>query len=1224
MSCGNNTFTWNDRGNYRWAKIDPGNTDDIGFTRLPSSTTGIHFENHLSEEAIKRNQHYMNGSGVAAGDVDGDGRTDLYFARLEGPNRLYRNVGGVQFEEVTDSAGVAHEGYYSTGTTFADIDGDGDLDLLVGSISKGVVVYINDGRGHFTRHGQGPLEERKGNMTFALADVEGDGDLDLYVSNYKEKPVKDIYSNDKLAWEKTIRTKQTDDGPEQTVIPPFDEHYTIIKRRNAPNSRRETGERDALYLNAGDGTYRKVDPAGERFRGPDGAPRGLALDWGLNASFRDVNGDGRPDLYVNNDFWTPDRLWINQGGGVFRAVARTTIRNSSFSSMTVDFSDVNRDGSLDFFVTEMLSPKHSRRLRQFNPTDPFPANRLDSRPQYNRNSFYFNRGDGTYAETSYYSGLEATEWSWGIRFLDLNLDGYEDLLVNTGYSYDFQDLDSQRKMGRKMARTRGSERYLTEYPQLHLKNKAYHNDGDLTFSDRSGSWGFGIEKDVSHGLATADFDRDGDLDVVVSRLNDTAVLYENEAGAARIAVRPLGRPANTQAIGAKIQLEGGKGGPAPQKREITAGGNYLSGSAPQVMFAADPENSAHRITVTWPNGKQSTIDSVKANRIYEIREPKGTPKGAADSTLAAVEGTNGRTGGDPIFKDGSARLSHEHNEASYDDYRIQPLLPHKLSQQGPGVAWVDYDQDGDDDLFVAAGRGGRLALYENEGRGEFRRRRMAPMTDSTRADQTTILGWPTEGGTDLLVGQANYEPGDVDMRSVVRYKLRAGAVTGQGGVPGILSTAGPLAAADYDSDGDMDVFVGGRFVPAQYPKDATSRLFKQEDGQFVLDDANAGLFEDLGLVTGAVFTDYDQDGDQDFLVSRAWDSLKLFRNDDGRFRDVTEGMGLAQYDGWWNGVTTGDFNGDGRPDIVATNWGTNTPYQLDSARPLRMYYEDFNRDRRVEIIEAYYEPEVDGYVPRRKLSAFESTPVPFSDGVSSNAQFSSSNLRSLLGVNPDGPLRVKEVNTVAHMLFLNKGGHFVARPLPRAAQLATAFHAGVGDYNSDGKEDLFLSQNFFEVRPEMPRSDAGRGLLLQGDGEGGFEAIRGHESGITVYGEQRGAAFGDFNADGRVDLVVSQNDTTTKLYVNGSPHAGLTVQLDGPSWNEAGFGSSLRLLYEDGRTGPRREIQAGGGYWSQGSASQVMGRAGPVDHIEVTWFDGRVDTVNVSKDRRAYRIPYPQ
>lgn len=1206
------SLEWNDEAGYRWTSLDVGSGEAVGFQRLDSSDTGISFVNRLTKEEISDRQTYLNGSGVAAGDVNGDGWTDLYFARLHGPNRLYENRGGFAFVDRTDSAGVAHDDYYSTSAVLADVDGDGDVDLLVGSVSKGVTIYLNDGTGQFAKQQDTGFEAGKGTMTLALADIEGDGDLDLYVANYKETSAKDLYSPEERERENTTRTVMTERGTKTELVPPFDEHYTIIERKGTPDRRRETAERDALYLNQGNGRFQKVSHPEKRFLGPAGVPQGLAPDWGLNASFRDINQDGHPDLYVNNDYWTPDRIWINQGEGIFRAIDSLAIRNASLSSMTVDFADINHDGALDFFVTEMLSSVHSRRLRQVGAIDPFPTTNVGDRPQYNRNSLYLNRGDGTYAELSYFSGMEASEWSWATRFLDVDLDGYDDLLVNTGFSYDIQDLDSQIRVGRKMLRTPGNDRFLTEYPRLRLKNKSYRNSQDLTFARRSQRWGFSTEKDVSHGMATADFDRDGDLDLAINRLNAPAMLYENKASAPRVAVRLSGAPPNTNAIGATVSLTGGKGGPAPQQEEVTAGGDYLSGSAPVVVFAAEPNNQNHVLTVRWPDGTTSTIDGVQANRLYEIQQ--------SDISVEPTPPDTTTPNFVPIFEDVSGKISHRHHESEKSDYQIQPLLPVKLSEQGPGISWIDYDADGDDDLFIAAGRGGRLSIFENNGDGTFSVRTLGAVTETTSADQTTVLGWPTDRGTHLWIGTQNYEAGAVEAPSALHYSLQNRRVTERNHVAGILSTTGPLAAADYDGDQDLDLFVGGRFVPGLYPKDARSRFFINGEDGFVLDTSNSPTVESVGLVTGAVFTDYDQDGDPDLILSRAWDSLKLFENEDGTFRDRTKEVGLHQHTGWWNGVATGDFNNDGRPDIVATNWGTNSPYQLDTGHPLKMYYRDFNDDQSMELIESYYDPAIGGYVPRRKLPTFLSTPVPFR--TTSNKEFASTTLTALLGGDPDRYLFTKEINTLRSTVFVNKQGMFSARALPKHAQFSAAFDAEVFDYNNDGNEDLFLSQNFFEVHAPFPRLDAGRGLLLKGNGLGDFKAIPGQESGLTAYGEQRGSAVSDFNGDGKVDLTLAQNNFVTKLYENQVSKAGIVVRLQGPPANRAAIGASIRLIYPNGSKGPRRTVQAGSGYWSQSSVTQILGYSQFPVHIEVTWPSGRTRTVDASKGTQTYRIDY--
>lgn len=1200
---------WHQNEGYRWADVQLDFFGDTGFKKLSSSRTNIPFELVLTSEEIDQNQMLLHGSGVATGDVDGDGLTDLYFGQLNGPNKLYRNKGNFQFEDITEEAGVAHDGYYSTGVLFADIDGDRDQDLLVNTMEGAIGIYLNDGSGHFTFVEENGLGEGNGGSTFTMADIDGDGDLDLFIVNNKRKRVYDIFSREELSSDNIVRQITDNEQGRIELRDPFDQYFEIIERQHLPARLGEVGEYNKLFLNEGNGYFKEVTNEEGRFIDQNGEPAIRKREWSLTALFHDINGDRFPDLYVCNDYFGPDRIWINRGDGSFREIDALAIRNNSYSSMGVDISDINRDGAPDIFVTEMLSQQHNRRARQQISEEQRQAmiNEADYRPQYMRNSLYMNRGDNTFAEIAYYSGLEASEWSWATRFLDVDLDGYEDLIINTGFAYDSIDMDYFVDRNRDKSSVN-----LDEAPELNLQNKIFRNNGDLTFTEKSSDWGFN-ERDVSYGLATADFDNDGDLDLVTSRFKSGAAVFENTTNSPRIAVRLMGKGSNTRAIGAKIELEGGS---VKQSKEMVLGGDYLSGSDPFVVFSADEANTNHRITVTWPDGKQNSIDSVRANRIYEIEEPDSSLKASVPETAQSESKT--------LFEDVSKRINHQHHEEPFNDFSIQPLLPVRLSRLGPGISWIDHDSDGDDDLFIASGRGGRMAVYENRGDGTFQSFSEDKLTQSSPADQTTILGWIQGNETKLLVGTANYETGDLRAPSMFHYTYQQGKITEQDSISGVYSTTGPMVASDYDGDGDLDLFIGGRFIPAHYPMNATSRLFKNDNGKFILDKPNSALLDRLGMVTGAVFSDIDQDGDPDLLLSREWDSLMILENNNGTFTDVTDRYGLHRYSGWWNGITTGDFNNDGRPDIVTTNMGLNSPYQMDSGHPLRMFYQDFNRDGRADIIESYFDPGSQSYVPRRQMEAYGPLTTSLFRGVENNRAYADASLDELLLTNLE-ELPSRQINMLTHMLFINKGDHFEAYPLPDEAQFTAAVHAGVADFDNDGNEDLFLSQNFFGFPPEVPRQDAGRGLWLQGNGTGEFSFVPGHISGIKVYGEQRGSAFSDFNNDGKVDLAISQNGATTKLYVNRVTNNGISVRLTGTSDNEMGIGSSVRILYQDGIKGPLREIQAGSGYWSQNSTVQILGIL--EDHepaqLQIHWTDGTEQVIDLQNGKLSYEISHP-
>ncbi len=1157
----------------------------------------------------------LNGSGVAAGDINGDGLPDLYFTQLDGPNKLYLNEGNFHFKDITKSAGVGLPGYNCTGTVFADVDGDGDLDLLVTTFNHGTILFLNDGKGHFTRDTKSGLDSTTvGGTTMTLADIDGDGDLDLYVAHYNDQTVRDLYTPRELVG-RNVAIRQ---GNKYKIKKKFQKYYTNITSISGPTLR-EVGTIDELYINKGGigknwKGFKKVKDLKSHFLDAENKPEGVGKNWSLSARFEDFNGDGRPDLYVCNDYWTPDQFWINQGHDVFKKINPMAYRHMSLSSMSVAVGDVNNDGHPDFFVSDMLSPLHSRRLHQISNMDPIPVHVGDigNQPQYTKNSLYINRGDNTFAETGRFSGVSATGWSWSSTFMDVNLNGREDLIITDGYPYDALDFDTHVRLEhRNQEDPYNLQKYLEgilEYPPLKLVNRAFRNNGNLTFSNVSKQWGF-LGKDISQGLALVDLNGDGVLDMVTNRLNEPAGIYENTTGAPRIAVSLIGNSPNTQAIGSRVIL---RGGPVLQDKQIVSGGNYLSGSGTELMFAAGKGKRNRTLTIEWGDGKKSVIDSVKANRIYKINEAQITAKNEQIHPPAFSN---------TVFKDISNRLNFKEHEDVYQDYMRQHFIPVKLSQMEPGLAWIDYNGDGKPDLFETSGKGGKLAIFKNKGHGHFQKVTFPQLKKAGEGDQSSVIGWQTSKGTLVVVGRSNYEQQKPDGPSAYLYWFRHGRIVKTDSLPGSDSSTGPLAAADYNKDGAVDLFVGGLVIPGAYPKAASSRLYINRNGHFVLDKENTELLKKVGMVTGAVFTDYNRDGWPDLLVSTSWGSLKLFENDHGKFHDVTQQTGLDKYKGWWNGVATGDFNNDGYPDIVATNWGLNSRYHIVPGHPMRMYYGNLTPNNETDIIQANYDTVMQAYVPIRQLD-FYSGFTPMYVHLHSYRDYAQSSLRDILG-SIIQVIPYKEVNTLQSMVFINKGGHgFVAQPLPKVAQLTANFDAGVGDYNNDGNEDIFLSQNFFDLPPGDERLDSGRGLWLKGDGHGHFTVVPGQVSGVKVYGEQRGAALGDFNGDGREDLAVTQNGNSTKLYENQAKKRGLRIRLIGSADNRDAIGAAIRFIYKNGQKGPEQAIQAGSGFWSQNSSVLIMGY--PVNNypaaVSIRWPDGVKQKVPLNSKKWNYEI----
>src|SRR5438132_296980 len=744
-------LNWQTGPGYRWSELPVPQIGKTGFTFLLPETTGITFTNFITDERSVTNQNLLNGSGVALGDADGDGRCDVYLCRLDGNNnKLFRNLGNWKFEDITDSAGVGCGGQNSTGAVFADIDGDGDLDLLVNSMGGGTRVFVNDGKGHFKETtAQAGVASRTAGMSMALADVEGDGDLDLYVSNYRSSTIREEVGTKfsiNIVDGKPVLVKvngKPASSPEYAGRFAVGPHGKIL----------EFGEVDVLYLNDGKGHFAPVsftnsdffvDEDGKRLTEPPG-------DWGLAVQFHDLNGDGAPDIYACNDLFTPDRIWVNDGRGKFRALPRLALRNTSTFSMGVDFADIDRDGYVDFFVVDMLSRDHQKRhvqVSESNPT-PLPVGLIDIRPQVLRNNLQINRGDGTFAEATYYAGLEASEWSWGPIFLDVDLDGFEDILVTNGQLRDFQNIDMANRIEALRAAGKLTRpewlKLLRSYPSLVTAKVVFRNRGNRTFEEKGAEWGFSTPG-ISQGTCLADLDGDGDLDVVVNNLNGAAGLYRNESHAPRVAVRLKGQAPNTRGIGAKIWLYGGA---VPvQSQEMICGGRYLSGDDAMRVFATGSLSNEMRIEVRWRSGRRSVVNGVRANRIYEIDEAGAEAASSKETSNFQLPTSNSETKG--MFEDVSRLIGHVHHEEEYNDFERQAMLPKKLSQLGPGVAWHDVDGDGWDDLIVGSGRGGRLAVYRNDGKGGFKPWAGAPFDKVVTRDQTTVLG--TQLG--LLVGRS--------------------------------------------------------------------------------------------------------------------------------------------------------------------------------------------------------------------------------------------------------------------------------------------------------------------------------------------------------------------------------------------------------------------------------------------------------------------------------------
>lgn len=1218
--------TWAPFQGYRIASVSPQPSTRSGFTTLTPAQTGVVFTNRLSEDRALANQILLNGSGVAIGDLDGDGLSDLYFCGLDSPNALYRNVGGWKFTDITAGSGAECVGQSSTGVAMADIDGDGDLDLLVNGLGRGTRLFLNDGRARFkevTR--ESGLASTAGSMSLALADIEGDGDLDLYVVNYRVTTMRDEPEKRfKIGVTNGVyRLLAVDDRP--ATDPGIAGRYVV----SAASGVLENGEPDQLWLNDGQGHFTPVRWDSGRFLTETGQIPTFPLDWGLSAHFRDLNGDGAPDLYVCNDFQSPDRLWINDGKGNFKAIATRAVRQTSLFSMGMDGADIDRDGFVDFFVADMLSRDFRRRHVQVMDASGVAAADPGSadRPQFSRNTLFRNRGDGTFAEIARFAGVAASEWSWCPVFLDVDLDGYEDLLITTGHARDAQNADIAAEIETdKRSRKRSfidELRLRRKFPVLDTPNVAFRNRGDRTFEEVGSAWGFDSKR-VSHGIALADLDTDGDLDAVVTCLNDGPLLLRNDTAQPRVQVRLTGAQGNTHGVGAQIRVVA-KGLPL-QTQEIVSAGRYLACDDAIRTFAV-PTGGIESLDITWRSGQRTHLSQIPANSILQISEsgPTNTSAPAAEITRSKPE---------PFFTDLSDRLKHLHGEEAYDDFARQRLLPRRLSQMGPGISCFDFNGDGWADLLIGTGRGGKIAVFRNDTQGGFVPQRAGALQGPAPDDLTTLLGWkPSSAEASLLIGLSNYERGRSNSPAVRQFHLMTGAdleLPNSGG-----SATGPMAMADIDGDGDLDLFVGGRVVPGRYPAPASSQLLLNTNGTFTPDPVRNPILANAGLASGAVFTDLDLDGTPELIVANEWGPIRIYRTTGGRLvpwdppittaassNQPMKTSPLSTFTGWWTSVAAGDVDGDGTMDLVAGNWGLNVQERGDTTHPWRLHYGDADGDGTLDLIESVVDPARGIEMPVRDWKTLSASFASLGERFGSFTAFSKASMADVLKA---GLPEMHSVNATEFepLLLLNRTHHFEARRLPFEARISPVFGIAVGDLDGDGKQDVFLAQNFFGVSSADSRQDASEGCWLKGDGAGGFKGMTSTDSGIVVDGEARGAALADFNHDGRLDLVITQNRGPTRLFQNRSAQPGLRLRLQGKENNPEAIGASVRGVYRDGTLGPRQEIHCGGGFQSQDATELVLSRPQDLVAVEIHWPGGRRSRMEIRGNPREMTITEP-
>lgn len=1081
--------------------------DEALFELLPPEETGVTFRNDLPDDPelnILNYLYYYNGGGVAVGDVDGNGYPDLFFTANLGPDRLYLNHGNYRFEDVTERAGVAGPDSWTSGATMADVNGDGALDIYVSGVDYlssrgGNILYVNNGDGTFTDRTTEYGLEYAGYSTQALfVDYDADGDLDLYLLN----------------------------------------HSTHDERGTPRNLTPHPTAGDRLFRNDGNHFVDVTRAAGILSN---------AEGYGLGVVASDLNGDGCIDIYVANDFEGDDLYYRNNCDGTFTESLREAMGHTSRFSMGVDAADFNNDLRPDVYVADML-PTREEILKTSANAESFRTfqlrQQLGYHPQYARNTLQLNRGDGRFSEIGYFAGVHATDWSWATLFADLDNDGLKDLFVTNGIFRRPNDLDyiqfvGQASVQRSLAAgiTRENLAVRDHMPQVAIPNFAFHNNGDLTFTDMAEAWGLG-QAGFSNGAAYVDLNNSGALDLVVNNIGAPASIYRNRAreigGNHYLKVSLRGSERNTAGIGAKVIV---RHGDVTQMAEQVPTRGFQSSVDPRVHFGLGAAERVDSLVVIWPDRRFQVLTAVPADTTLTLSQ-----EDAAGDYFDAVGGELGLAGDEGMSGDAQPviqevplpqGLAYAHEENEYFDFNREPLMPHMVSREGPALAVGDVNGDGLDDVFLGGAKWQPSRLLAQRPDGSF-----LPISEATfRADSlhedvdAAFFDANGDGALDLYVVSGGNEFWGNSEALLDRLYLN----DGQGeftrvaeALPPMFENGSVVAPGDFDGDGDTDLFVGGRVVARAYGQIPRSYLLRNDGGRFTdVTDELAPELRQVGMVTSATWLQSGQNGPRELVVVGEWMPVRLFRVEGGRLVERTEEVGLAGTEGWWNHAQAADLDGDGREDLVLGNLGLNSYIRGSAEQPVRMFVGDFARTGQLQqIITLFHGQESYPLLGRDEL--LEAIP-PLRERFPTYASFGASQLDEILTPDQIESAEAFEARQFASSVALrDENGRFHLQTLPAEAQFAPIYASLATDLTGDGVVDLLLGGNFSGVTPLRGAYDATYGVLLLGLGGGRFEAVDPAESGLSVEGEVRGMGVVR-RPDGESHILIARNNDVPVL-----------------------------------------------------------------------------------------------
>lgn len=1030
------------------------------FSLLPSDSTGIDFINTVENQKdfnIFKYRNFYNGGGVAIGDINNDGLADIYLSGNMAPNKLYLNKGDFKFEDISAAAGVEGNKPWSTGVVMVDINADGYLDIYVSNAGNmegnnhDNDLYINNGDLTFSEQAEAYNLAKTGFSTHAsFFDYDKDGDLDAYILNNSNIPVSSLG----YAEQREVRAQDWEGVPD------------IFK-----------GVGDMLLRNDG-GVFVDVSEEAGIY--------GSLIGFGLGVMITDINKDLYPDIYVSNDFYERDYLYINNRDGTFSEEIKTWTSHLSLSAMGIDMADINNDGHAEIFITDML-PEADERVKSVMEFEGYNVFKLkqskDFYQQYIQNTLQLNNGNGTFSEVAYYSGVDATDWSWAGLLFDMDNDGLRDIYVTNGVNHDLTDLDFvdffANEIIQRMALTGKKESIdsiINKMPVKPQPNYAYRNNGDITFSNANKEWGFELPS-LSNGAAYGDLDNDGDLDLVVNNVNMQAFVYRNNTSQ------------HTDHSYIKLCFEG------PEKNPFAVGTSVLlyydDNTVLQELIPSRGFQSSMDYVMTIGLGKAMRIDSLRV--IWPDDRTEKRVQLDANQTLKLKHSEAAETYKIPAKKKGSPMLKEldnnallAHRENAYNDFDYEGLIYKLLSQEGPALAIADINGDGHEDIFTGGANGQSGTLYRHSGNGRLQPTRQPALEADARYEDTAaaFLDVDGDGDMDLLVGSGGNQMGEEIM-----YRNRLYLNNGTGlfsrspqELPATFKNTSTIVPGDFDGDGDTDVFIGSRSIVATYGADP-NHLFLENNGDGTFTDATERLAYDLknaGMVTDAIWADMDGDGRDDLVTVSDWGTPKIFKNSGRRL--AFQESSLDSLHGWWNVLEAADLDNDGDLDLVLGNQGANLHYKPSWDKPMTLWVNDFDNNGTIEQIVTLHEDGAD--YPLHQKKELTTQMVELKKQNLKASEYASKSIRELFPPEILGNSIIRKAAVSESVVAINDGGgRFTVKKLPPRAQLSCICGISCTDINNDGYIDLILGGNNFEFKPQYSRLDANYGNVLLG-GEG--------------------------------------------------------------------------------------------------------------------------------------------